>query len=115
VVGSAGAADYKFAVQPGWGHLPNEIVLGDVAGIAVDKQDRVYLFNRGAHPVVVLSQDGEFLNSWGHGVFANAHGAFIGPDDAIYLTDNGDHTVRKSLWTASCCCRSASRISRRRS
>jgi streptogramin lyase len=89
------AASYKFAPQPDWAQLPSEIQLGDVAGIAVGRQDRVYLFNRGAHPVVVLDKSGEFLTSWGHGVFENAHGAYIGPDDAIYLTDNGDHTVRK--------------------
>ena len=80
MVGTAGAADYRFTVQPDWSRLPKEIVLGDVAGIAVDRQDRVYLFNRGAHPVVVLSKEGEYLNSWGHGLFANAHGAYIGPD-----------------------------------
>jgi len=86
---------YTFVPQPGWGQLPPEIELGDVAGIAIDQKDQVYLFNRGDHPVVVLSKTGEFLNSWGHGVFTNAHGAHIGHDGAIYLTDNGDHTVRK--------------------
>lgn len=86
---------FKFTVQSDWAKLPDEIVLGDVAGIAVDEKDRVYLFNRGQHPVVVLDKAGTFLNSWGHGVFSNAHGAHIGHDDAIYLTDNGDHTVRK--------------------
>jgi streptogramin lyase len=95
VAGAEDGKTYRFAVQPDWGRLPNEIELGDVAGIAIDRHDRVYLFNRGAHPVVVLSNTGEYLNSWGHGVFENAHGAYIGPDDAIYLTDNGDHTVRK--------------------
>ena len=53
------AAEYKFTVQSDWSRLPKEIELGDVAGIAVDRQDRVYLFNRGAHPVVVLSKSGE--------------------------------------------------------
>lgn len=95
MAGTADIAGYQFTPQPEWSRLPAEIVLGDVAGIAIDRQDRVYLFNRGAHPVVILGKDGEYLNSWGHGVFTNAHGAYIGPDDAIYLTDNGDHTVRK--------------------
>ena len=87
----------EFLFQPveAWEQLPPEIVLGDVAGIAVDSKDRVYLFNRGAHPVVVLNREGQFLSSWGQGVFSNAHGASIGPDDCLYLTDNGDHTVRK--------------------
>ncbi len=87
----------EFLFQPveAWEQLPPDIVLGDVAGIAVDSKDRVYLFNRGNHPVVVLDREGKFLNAWGQGVFSNAHGASIGPDDSLYLTDNGDHTVRK--------------------
>ena len=50
---------------------PASIDLGDVAGLAVDRQDRVYLFNRGSDPVIVMSKQGEFLSSWGHGVFSN--------------------------------------------
>ena len=87
--------DFLFEPVANWEQLPADVVLGDVAGIAVDSKDRVYLFNRGTHPVVVLDRHGSFLTSWGHGVFSNAHGASIGPDDSLYLTDNGDHTVRK--------------------
>lgn len=90
-----GSGDFTFRALEDWARLPPEIVLGDVAGVAVDARDRVYLFNRGAHPVVVLEQDGRFATSWGHGQFANAHGAHVGADQCIYLTDNGDHTVRK--------------------
>ncbi|MHB9090598.1 MAG: peptidyl-alpha-hydroxyglycine alpha-amidating lyase family protein, partial [Chloroflexota bacterium] len=36
-----------------------------------------------------------FLKSWGEGLFARAHGLFIGPDDSVYCVDDGDHTVRK--------------------
>ena len=90
-----GKGDYSYEPLPDWAHLPPEVTLGDVAGIAVDDKDRVYLFNRGSHPVVVLSQNGDVLSTWGHGVFANPHGASIGPDQCIYLTDNFDHTVRK--------------------
>ena len=75
--------------------MPPELVLGDVAGIAVDDKDRVYLFNRGSTPMVVLSQSGDVLSTWGQGLFENPHGASIGPDQCIYLTDNFDHTVRK--------------------
>jgi len=91
----AGGGELAFRAQPDWAKLPSGIVLGDVAGIAVDQRDQVYLFNRGEHPVVVLDRAGHYLTSWGHGLFVNAHGASIGPDDSIYLTDNGDHTVRK--------------------
>ena len=43
----------------------------------------------------VFDRDGNFLKSWGEGVFRRAHGIHMGPDDTIYCTDDGDHTVRK--------------------
>lgn len=90
-----GGGDYRYEPVADWASLPPEVTLGDVAGIAVDDRDRVYLFNRGSVPVVVLSKDGEFLTAWGEGLFVNPHGASIGPDQCLYLTDNFDHTVRK--------------------
>lgn len=90
-----GTAPYAFRPAENWGAIPAEIELGDVAGVAVDARDQVYLFNRGQHPVVVLDRNGEFITSWGHGLFSNAHGAHVGADQCIYLTDNGNHTVRK--------------------
>jgi hypothetical protein len=42
----------------------------------VDSKDNVYVFNRGAHPVIVFDRDGGFLRSWGEDIgFVNAHGA----------------------------------------
>ena len=90
-----GSGKYTYTPVENWGIFPDEVILGDVAGIAIDANDQVYLFNRGQHPVVVLSQNGELLRTWGHGIFTNPHGASIGPDQCIYLTDNFDHTVRK--------------------
>ncbi|WP_158747785.1 peptidyl-alpha-hydroxyglycine alpha-amidating lyase family protein [Acidisphaera sp. L21] len=91
-----GQGDWRFTPAPAWGTaLPAEIQLGDVAAIAVDRNDRVFLFNRGSHPMVILDRHGTFLDAWGTGVFKNPHGLHIGPDDALYCTDDGDHTVRK--------------------
>ena len=90
-----GSAPYAYEPVPDWASIPPELVLGDVAGIAVDGNDNVYLFNRGKTPIVVLNRDGEVMDAWGRGVFSNPHGATIGPDQSLYLTDNFDHTVRK--------------------
>ena len=70
-------------------------VLGDVAAVAVDANDRVFLFNRGPHPMIVMDRTGTFLRSWGEGVFRNPHGIHIGPDGNSWCTDDGDHTVRQ--------------------
>ena len=59
------------------------------------RRDRVYVFNRGAHPVIVFDKDGRFLDAWGEGIFSSAHGIFIDRHDHVYCADNFDHTVRK--------------------
>jgi hypothetical protein len=90
-----GHGSFRYEVDMAWGKLPDGWDLKDAAAVAVDSKDRVYVFNRGEHPMVVFDREGNFLRSWGEGLFARAHGLHIGPDDSIYCTDDGDHTVRK--------------------
>ena len=90
-----GSGEYRYEVIEGWGKLPDDWTFHEVAAAAVDDKDQVYCFTRGKHPVIVFDRDGNFLRSWGDGVFKRAHGATIGTDDTIFLTDDGDHTVRK--------------------
>ncbi|HSB41702.1 MAG TPA: peptidyl-alpha-hydroxyglycine alpha-amidating lyase family protein [Methylomirabilota bacterium] len=85
----------RFSVVEGWGKLPSGWRYQEVAGAAVDKQDRVFCFTRSEHPVVVFDRDGNFLRSWGEGVVRRAHGITIDADDMVWLTDDLHHTVRK--------------------
>jgi DNA-binding beta-propeller fold protein YncE len=78
-----------------WGTLPDGWSLREVAGVATDSRDDVYVFSRGEHPVIVFDREGNFLRSWGEGQFGRPHGMHIGPDDSIYLTDDLLHVVRK--------------------
>jgi DNA-binding beta-propeller fold protein YncE len=89
-----GGGEYVFEVNENWAKVPDEIVLGDCAAVGVDKNDNVYAFNRGDHPVAVFDKDGNLLRTWGEGVFTRPHGVHVAPDDTIWLTDDGDHTVR---------------------
>lgn len=90
-----GANGFQYEVDERWGQLPASWSLVDVVGVVVDQRDRVFVFNRGAHPMIVFEADGRLAASWGEGVFTNPHGLQIGPDGSIYTVDNGDHTVRK--------------------
>ena len=92
---TVGSGQFTYEVAEGWGKLPDGWTYKEVAAVGVDRRDQVYLFTRGEHPVIVFDRDGNFLRSWGEGVFKRAHGVTMGPDDTIYLTDDGDHTVRK--------------------
>ncbi|UCH58207.1 MAG: hypothetical protein JSV18_05975, partial [Candidatus Bathyarchaeota archaeon] len=43
----------------------------------------------------MFDREGNFLKSWGEGIFANPHGVYIDADDRVYCVDKMDHTVRK--------------------
>ena len=47
----ASAPSYK--VVEGWEQLPPGYEHRDVAGVAVDSEDRVYLICRGDHPIII--------------------------------------------------------------
>jgi len=90
-----GSGQFRFEVVEDWAQLPAGWSFLEVAAVAVDRDDRVFVFSRGAHPVMVFAPDGTFLSSWGEGAFTGPHGATFGPDGALYLIDEGDHTVRR--------------------
>src|SRR5262249_21159312 len=92
---NVGTGRYRYQALARWGQLPPGWSFIDVAGVATDSHDRVYVFNRSEHPVMVFDRDGRLLRSWGEGLFKRPHGIHIGPDDAVYCTDDLDHTVKK--------------------
>ena len=92
---TVGTGRFKYRIQPDWAKLPDGWSFKDVAAVAVDKKDRVYVFNRGEHPMMVFDRNGNFLTSWGETLFKRAHGLDMGPDETLYCTDDGDHTVRR--------------------
>jgi hypothetical protein len=90
-----GAGDYVYRAVEGWAKWPEDWNLHDVAAVGVDRNDNVYAFHRGDHPMVVFDRDGNVLRTWGEGTFKRAHGVHMAPDETIYLTDDADHTVRR--------------------
>ncbi len=86
---------FGYTANDRWAKLPTGWSWPEVAAIATDSRDRVFVFNRGEHPVIVFEPDGTFVRSWGEGVFVRPHGLTIGPDDSVYCTDDLGHAVRK--------------------
>ncbi len=62
---------------PDWGRLPEGWTYTQVAAVAVDSQDRVYVYNRGEHPVVVFDRDGHrFLPTLRYGTSSPKRSAY---------------------------------------
>jgi DNA-binding beta-propeller fold protein YncE len=78
-----------------WAKLPKGWNFGESSGVAVDKQDNVWVFNRGAHPVIQFDKNGNFLQSWGEGLFKASHGIRLDADGNIWAIDVKGHLVLK--------------------
>ena len=79
----------RYSVVEGWEQLPKGWAHRDVAGVAVDREDRVYLICRGDHPVIMYDNQGNFKGSWGEGEFSHrTHGIYVAPDGTIYVTSS---------------------------
>ena len=89
-----GSGDYTFELDKNWGRLPEGYEFFQVAGVAVDKDDQVYVYNRSAHPLMVFDREGNFVKSWGV-EFANPHGIHIAPDGSVFLADRDAHVILK--------------------
>ena len=92
---SIGAGDYRYEYWAGWARTPSGTDIQAPSGVAVDSQDRVYVFQRQGSPVLVFDMDGHFSGSWHrrNGLPADAHHIHVGPDDTVYLTDRDSHMV----------------------
>ena len=113
----------RFVVDPLWPkELPNNWLVGQVAGIAVDSQDHIWIIQRPssltedeagattgrsnccfpAPPVIEFDQAGNFVQGWGgpgpgFDWPENEHGIFVDHNDNVWIAGNGenDHQVLK--------------------
>jgi DNA-binding beta-propeller fold protein YncE len=95
-VNTSRASAPSYVPVAGWERMPAGYEHPDVAAVATDSKDRVFVFCRSAHPVMIYERDGRFVGSWGEGMFTmRTHGLTIGPDDSVWCTDDAGHSVRK--------------------
>ena len=102
----------SFVVDPFWAReLPNNWILGQVSGVAVDAQDHVWIVHRPltldarqrgedgmccvpAPPVIEFAPDGTVLRSWGGPGEGfewpeNEHGIYVDVDNDVWVGGNG--------------------------
>ena len=125
VAAQSNAKAPQFAVDPFWPKpLPDKWILGQVAGIAVDGKDNVWIIHRPATlvddekgaqksppetrcciappPVLQFSSDGKLLRSWGgpgagYDWPKTEHGIHVDEENNVWLAGNGneDHQILK--------------------
>jgi sugar lactone lactonase YvrE len=73
--------------------LPPGFEWDQVASVAVDARNHLYVLHRGDTPFIEFDPDGRFVRSFGEGLFMRAHSLTLDGDDHFWVTDVGAHTV----------------------
>ncbi len=84
-----------YRVDPAWPKKPAEIAWGEMPGVAVDRQDRVWIFTRQQPALQIYASDGTFVKAWTDLEHGRAHHLKFDPEGNVWLTDINLHTVRK--------------------
>ncbi|MGK7868608.1 hypothetical protein [Falsiroseomonas sp. E2-1-a20] len=115
----------NFQVDPFWPKpLPNNWIIGAVAGVAVDRRDHIWIIHRpatlaprqvlaattppqtlccvAAPPVLVFDMSGNLVRAWGGPAQGfewpqSEHGIYVDAEDNVWLAGNGprDHQILK--------------------
>ena len=123
--GSAGGSTPEYRVDPFWPKtLPNNWILGQVAGVATDQHDHIWIIHRPrtvtedergatlnpkrskccipAPPVLQFDKSGHLLQAWGgagqgYDWPKNEHGIYVDPEGNVWLggNDQTDHMILK--------------------
>jgi len=111
--GQAAALAIPFDATPSLLHLPGDIHLGEVAGVATDSRGRLYVYTRTGNPTVGLGNSrlfshggsrllvfdarGAYTREIGQGAYALlvAHSVRVDAQDNVWIVDEGSSQVVK--------------------
>src|SRR5579884_2027381 len=104
---SAAVPEIRFDATADFLHLPNDVFLGEVAGVAVDARRHLYVFSRTgtrstlhgqvASQLFEFDRDGNFVREIGKSLygFAFAHAVRIDPQGNLWEIDEGTNMIMK--------------------
>jgi DNA-binding beta-propeller fold protein YncE len=84
-----------YHVVKDWAQLPKGWNFGECSGVDVDKNDNVWVFNRGAHPVVEFDKNGNMLQAWTEVPVKSSHGIRVDSQGNVWLVDVKGHALLK--------------------
>ncbi len=78
-----------------WPQLPPGWNFGECSGVDVDKDDNVWVFNRGTHKLIQFDKDGRVLAHWDDLPIVRSHGMRVDARGHIWLVDQKASSVFK--------------------
>ena len=100
-----GSGEHTYECYHEWLKPPDNILLGDTQGLAVDSHGRIYMAHTvnsasvGSDTILVYDPHGKFITSWGAEFRGGAHGLDIrkeGSEEFLYHCDTAHRKVTKT-------------------
>ncbi len=92
---TVGSGKYTYEMDEHWAKVPGDWKMPACA-VYGDSQDRVYCFNRDPdHPIMIFDREGNYLSSWGAGLFLFPHAIILDKDDNVWLVERNDCQIMK--------------------
>ncbi len=88
----AQVADIHYRAVENWVQFPPGMTKwGNVTGVDVDEHGNVYVFQRSdSMPIMVFDSHGQFVRTWGQGMFKTAHFLRVDQSGNVWVTDRGN-------------------------
>lgn len=93
----AKAPDLSFHVVPDFFKIPTDMIMAEAVGVAINSKGHIFILNRGNHPLLEFTNEGDFVSSFGEGspVFRIPHSIRFDPQDDLWFVGAGDNLVVK--------------------
>ena len=77
--------------------IPTDIWLAEAVGVALNAQGHIFILNRGNHPLLEFTPEGEYVRSLGEGspIFHAAHSVRFDAEDNMWVVDAANNIVVK--------------------
>jgi DNA-binding beta-propeller fold protein YncE len=92
---TVGSDSLSYEVAEGWGTLPQGFEWGQIGSVTVDAKDRVYIYTRTEHPLMIFDRDGNFERSFGEGIIKDAHGICLDVGENMFMVDRTAQVAMK--------------------
>src|SRR3984893_18260525 len=89
--------EMAFRVVDDFLKIPNDMIMAEAVGVAINSKGHIFILNRGNHPLLEFSADGDFIGSFGEGstLFRVPHSIRFDTQDNLWYVNSGDNLVVK--------------------
>src|SRR3982074_3690308 len=85
--------EIPFRVVEDFLKIPSDMIMAEAVGVAINSTGTIFILNRGNHPVLEFSADGDFIGSFGEGspIFRVPHSIRFDSQDNLWYVNSGDN------------------------